>query len=196
MKLQRGRVLLRPLSPADAPQLFPLLDPVSWAGMAHIMPRSEAETRTHIGALIARENSLDFAVEFDGRFVGTTCLYDIFPGLKAEIGNTYYAHDVRGTEVNPTCKLLLLSHAFEILGVQRAALRADHRNVRSRNAILRMGATFEGTLRSFRPSHDGTLADVDYFSILAHEWPAVKEGLEARLLPPLPPLASATEILA
>ena len=55
------------------------------------------------------------------------------------------------------------------------------RNARSHAAIARLGATFEGTLRRFRPAADGTIADVDYFSVVREEWPAVRTGLEARL---------------
>ena len=83
--------------------------------------------------------------------------------------------------MNPGCKLLLFGHAFEEWALERVALRCDHRNARSHAAIARLGATFEGTLRRFRPAADGTIADVDYFSVVREEWPAVRAGLEARL---------------
>lgn len=86
-----------------------------------------------------------------------------------------------GRRLNPTVKLLLLTHAFEELQVGRVALRCDSRNRRSHDAIRRLGAAYEGTLRRFRPSAAGPVVDVDYFSVLAEEWPAVRAGLEARL---------------
>ena len=110
-----------------------------------------------------------------------TALYDPVPTVRVDVGHTVYARPVWGTEVNPACKLLLLGHAFEELGVARVGLRCDHRNTRSHQAILRLGATFEGTLRAFRKAADGTIADADYFSVTAPEWPAVRAGLEARL---------------
>jgi RimJ/RimL family protein N-acetyltransferase len=134
-------------------------------------------------SIIENPATLAFAVELRGRFVGRTTLYDLVPGLKTEIGNTIYAREVWGGEVNPAAKLLLFEHAFEVLGLQRVALRCDHRNTRSHRAILRLGATFEGTLRRFRPAADGTIADIDYFSVLREEWPAVRAGLEQRLSP-------------
>ena len=79
--------------------------------------------------------------------------------------------------------LMALTHPFDVLGVGRVALRCDHRNTRSHRAIARLGATFEGTLRRFRPAADGTVADIDYFSVLADEWPQVRACLLARIGP-------------
>ena len=75
----------------------------------------------------------------------------------------------------------MLTHAFEIWGCARVALRADARNTRSIGAITRLGATPEGVLRRHRLAPDGTLADTAYFSVVADEWPAVRAGLLARL---------------
>lgn len=145
------------------------------------LPSTDDGMADHLRPLIERSGALAFAVEKDGRFVGRTTFYDLVPGLKVEIGNTIYARDVWGSDVNPTAKILLFAHAFEQLGVGRVALRCDHRNARSHRAIERLGAVFEGTLRHFRPAADGTVADVDYFSVLRDEWPDVRDGLEARL---------------
>lgn len=101
--------------------------------------------------------------------------------MRVDIGHTIYARDVWDSQVNPAAKLLLFTYAFEQLRVERVGMRCDHRNTRSHHAITRLGAIFEGTLRRFRPAADGTIADVDYFSVIRDDWPAVREGLESRL---------------
>lgn len=179
--LRHDEITLRPLRREDGAALRALSDPAMWAGNAQPLPRTDAEMETLLGALIEAPDVLAFAVEAEGRFVGRTTLYDLLPGLRAEIGNTIYARETWGGRVNPAAKLLLLGHGFEQLGLHRIALRCDARNTRSHRAIARLGARYEGTLRSFRPAADGTLADVDYFSVLRAEWLPVRAGLEGRL---------------
>lgn len=179
--LRHGPVTLRPLRLDDAAGLISLIDEEIWAGMSRPQPRNEQEMREHLDFISAPASSLCFAVEFNGELVGQTTYYDHVPEVRVEIGNTYYARPVWGSVVNPTAKYLLLEHAFEVLEVQRVALRCDHRNVRSHGAITKLGARFEGTLRRYRPAADGSIADVDYFSVLRDEWPRVRAGLEARI---------------
>ncbi|MGP9694572.1 GNAT family N-acetyltransferase [Brachybacterium sp. AOP25-B2-12] len=178
--LTRGDVSLRPLTAQDGPALRALVDEATWAGNAQPLPATDAEMSAHLAGLVTAPGTLAFAVEQAGTLVGRTTLYDLVPGVRVEIGSTIYARRVWGTRVNPACKLLLFGHAFEVFAVQRAALRCDHRNARSHAAIRKLGARFEGTLRRFRPAADGTIADVDYFSVIAEEWPRVREGLLAR----------------
>ena len=83
--------------------------------------------------------------------------------------------------INTAAKLLLLEHGFERLNCLRIEFKADSRNLKSRNAILRIGATEEGTLRRHVICSDGHQRDTVYFSILADEWPTIKARLEARL---------------
>lgn len=180
--LRLGPVTLRPLTLEDASVLRGLIDEALWAGMSSPMPRDDAEMRVHLEALMAPKSTLAFAVELDGEVVGRTAFYDHVPGLRVEVGNTFYARHVWGGIVNPSAKLLMFGHAFDELGVERLSLRCDHRNSRSHAAIARLGARFEGTLRRFRPAADGTIADVDYFSIVREEWPEVRAGLEARVV--------------
>ena len=97
-----------------------------------------------------------------------------------KIGFTTYAPGVWGSAVNPETKLLLLGYAFERLGAGRVQLKTDVRNVRSQLAIARLGARYEGTLRRYQRRADGTVRDTVLFSILAEEWPAVRDGLLAR----------------
>lgn len=189
--------MLRPLAATDGPALRRLVDAGMWAGMSQPLPADDQAMSDHLAWLIADPSTLAFAVEADGALVGRTTLYDIIPGLRLEVGHTIYAREVWGTTVNPTAKLLLLRHAFDTLDVGRVALRCDHRNTRSHDAITRLGATFEGTLRRFRPAADGSVADVDYFSILREEWPKVRARLEARIAwsgrgPDVPPAGAVT----
>lgn len=98
-----------------------------------------------------------------------------------EIGWTWLAADAQRTSINTEAKLLMLTHAFETWRVKALRLKTDRRNERSRNAILRLGARFDGIIRAHSIGADGTVRDSAYFSILAEEWPAVRENLQARL---------------
>ena len=181
IQLSHEAVRLRPLSSQDAPSLRSIVDVEMWAGNQAPLPPDDRAMSEHLDAMIQSPTVLGFAVELEGRLVGRTTLYDIVPNLRCEIGSTIYAREVWGGVVNPTAKLLLLAHAFEELGMHRVALRCDSRNTRSHRAIARLGARYEGTLRGFRPAADGTICDVDYFSVLRHEWPAVRDGLLRRV---------------
>ena len=103
-----------------------------------------------------------------------------------EIGSTWYAPEAQGTFVNPETKLLMLRHAFEVWNVQRVQLRTDARNERSRAAIARLGASFEGVLRRAHPGsgdegrHSST-RDTAVYSIVPDEWPGVEAGLLRRI---------------
>jgi RimJ/RimL family protein N-acetyltransferase len=117
-----------------------------------------------------------------GETLGSTSFLDIDPPHRSlEIGGTWYAPQHRGTRVNPACKFLMLSHAFDTLRCQRVTIKCNAKNALSRAAIAKLGATFEGVLRSHRVQQDGRPRDTAYFSILADEWPRVREGLLARL---------------
>ena len=96
----------------------------------------------------------------------------------AEIGWTWLAPAAQRTAINSNAKLLMLEYAFETWGVRRMTLKTDARNERSRNAILRIGASFEGVLRSHMPATDGGVRDTAMYSILESEWAGVKEQLQ------------------
>ncbi len=100
----------------------------------------------------------------------------------AEIGWTWLAPSVQRTKVNTNAKLLMLEFAFETWQVQRMTLKTDARNERSRNAILRIGASFEGVLRAHMPSSDSGIRNTAMYSILASEWSDVKKRLQDFLL--------------
>jgi RimJ/RimL family protein N-acetyltransferase len=117
-----------------------------------------------------------------GSIVGTSSYLEVsLADARLEIGATAYMPAVWATKVNPDTKLLLLAHAFEALGVGRVQLKTDVRNVRSQEAIFRLGARYEGTLRRYQRRDDGTVRDSVLFSIVAEDWPAVREGLVARV---------------
>lgn len=117
-----------------------------------------------------------------GSVVGTSSYLDVsLADARLEIGSTAYAPAVWGGTVNPETKLLLMTHAFETLKVGRVQLKTDVRNVRSQQAIARLGATYEGTLRRYQRRADGSVRDTVMFSVTAEEWPGVRRGLEKRL---------------
>lgn len=99
----------------------------------------------------------------------------------AEIGATWLARSAQGTGVNTEAKLLMLRHAFESWRVQRISLRADARNQRSRTAIERLGATCEGVRRAHSRGLDGVVRSTAFYSVLAEEWPAVRDIVELRI---------------
>jgi RimJ/RimL family protein N-acetyltransferase len=107
------------------------------------------------------------------------------PGVpdSVEIGATWLAASAQRTAANTEAKLLMLTHAFEVWRVQRVQLKTDARNERSRAAIARLGARFEGILRHHMPAYGpaGGLRDSAYYSIVPAEWPAVRDRLTGRL---------------
>jgi N-acetyltransferase len=106
------------------------------------------------------------------------------PVCALEIGSTWYAASAQRSAVNTECKLLLLSRAFDEWHVLRVTFKTDARNERSRTAIARIGGQFEGVRRAHMYGSDGAIRDTAYFSIVAAEWPHVRQGLLARLGPP------------
>jgi RimJ/RimL family protein N-acetyltransferase len=128
--------------------------------------------------------ALPFAVRHRAldRIIGSTRYHNVAHSDRGvEVGFTWYSPEYWRTAVNTECKYLLLTHAFERLGCIRVELKTDARNARSRAAILRLGAKEEGTLRSKVIMRDGHRRDSVHFSILDHEWPAVKTRLEGML---------------
>jgi N-acetyltransferase len=135
---------------------------------------------------MARGQAIVFAQIWNenGRAIGSTRLLDVRPAdRQVEIGSTFLARAYWRTPANTESKLLFLSYCFERLGCVRVALKTDGRNVRSQEAIARLGAVREGVLRRHMQVR-GYQRDTVYFSILDDEWPAVKARLQARLAGP------------
>ena len=117
-----------------------------------------------------------------GRLVGSTRFMNIDrANRRVEIGSTWIAPAWQRTAVNTEAKYLMLRHAFEVWGCMRVELKTDALNQKSRNAILRIGAKEEGTLRRHLVTWTGRVRDTVYFSILDDEWADVKSALESRL---------------
>jgi RimJ/RimL family protein N-acetyltransferase len=156
------------------------------------VPRA-GETAAFVRFLQAREGLTPFAQvrQSDGAPVGCTSYGkprtrpDNGALFAVEIGWTWLAGSAQRTGINSEAKLLLMTHAFENLGVARLDLLTDSRNQRSRQAIANIGATFEGVLRNWGPSwapgEEGGLRDSAVFSVTDGEWPQVKSGLTARI---------------
>jgi len=117
-----------------------------------------------------------------GQTIGSTRFMNIDrANLRVEIGSTWIAPAWQRTAVNTEAKYLMLRHAFEVWGCMRVELKTDALNQKSRNAILRIGAKEEGTLRRHLVTWTGRVRDTVYFSILGDEWANVKSALESRL---------------
>ena len=141
------------------------------------------QTRTYIeDALAMREagNRFAFAVTdaTTGTVLGCTSYHDIVPAIKrVEIGYTWYAKRCQRTHVNSTCKLLMMTHAFETLGCHVVGWRTDNFNFASQAAIERLGARKDGVIRGHALRRDGTIRDTVIYSLRSGEWPEVKAQL-------------------
>lgn len=135
-------------------------------------------------AMQADGTSLPFAVRDrrDGAIVGATRFYRFDAEVpRILIGYTWYAQSRQRSHVNTACKLLLVDHAFGVLGCAVAGWETDILNTRSQAAIERLGAHRDGVLRAHMRRHDGTLRDTVAYSMLASEWPGLRTQLLARL---------------
>jgi RimJ/RimL family protein N-acetyltransferase len=160
------------------------------------VPNGVAAHRRYVESVLADRAAgrrLAFAtIRVDqARVAGTTSYLDPqrWPGGggkldSIEIGATWLGASAQRTVVNTEAKLLMLGHAFDVLGVHRVVLNTDARNERSRAAIARLGATFEGVLHGFRYGVEGMPRDTATFAICASEWPDVRARLEARVSAP------------
>jgi len=183
-----GRYLvLEPLAERHARDLFEVMqDEDVCRYLAWPPPKALDETLTLIRQaeeVMARRESIVFAQiwKATGRAIGSTRLLDVRPNdRQVEIGSTFLGREYWRTPANTESKLLFLRYCFETLGCVRVALKTDGRNVRSQEAIARLGAVREGTLRKHMNVR-GFQRDTVYFSILDTEWPAIRTSLTTRL---------------
>lgn len=181
--LQGESVRLEPLSAAHLPALLATAnDPALWEYTFGANPfTTEADAKRWLHQAQETPDVVAFAV-IDKRtntLAGSTRYLDISQEhRKLEIGWTFISQPFWRTHVNTEMKFLLFRHAFERWNALRVQLKAEAVNRRSRAAILRLGATYEGTLRNFRirPA-DGSIRDVSFYSVTNDEWPTVKERL-------------------
>ena len=187
VSLHGSLVSLEPLTIASVPDLAAIgLHPELW----RLQPRgilSVADMRDYVEQALAdhaRGVSLPFVIvrRTDRAILGSTRFMEIaFEHRRLEIGATWLTPAAQRTGVNVDAKLLLLSHAFESMGMQRVVLKTEATNTQSRTAILALGAVEEGTFRRHLIAENGRMRDMTYFSILDTEWPGVRERLRARL---------------
>lgn len=189
MELENPHIGLIPLREVSPDLLWEAAqDPRVWEISPAPFGRSREDLARYIREALAEEQAgraLPFAVRDlrDGKIVGSTRLADIEPlHRKAQLGYTWYMPGVWGTAVNPSCKLLLLRHAFATMGLGRIFFRINRLNTRSLAAVERLGAMREGVLRRDLLLPDGSWRDTVVLSILAEEWPRVEAKLLARLL--------------
>jgi len=162
------------------------LEPALWRSTT-IEVRSRAEMESYVKSALDAQKAgtalplviVDLAT---GRLVGTTRFHSIVPDHKRlEIGFTWVAIPWQRTGVNTEAKYLMLRHTFEKMDFIRAEFRADAENEQSRHALIRIGASEEGILRSYRISARRGIRDLAVYSILVSEWPKVRATLEAKL---------------
>ena len=180
-------VRLEPLAAGHAEALADVgLDPRLWRWIPTPV-QSRADMHRYVQTALDEQRrgvSLPFAIvdRGSGRPIGSTRYGNIEPAhRRLEIGWTWLAVSHQRTRANTEAKLLLLGHAFDVLGANRVELKTDALNEQSRNAILRLGAVQEGILRKHIVCTSGRVRDTVYFSILDTEWPSVRAGLQARL---------------
>ncbi|MEE1828120.1 GNAT family protein [Streptomyces sp. BE20] len=182
-------VRLEPLGRGHLTELWSSVgrDQDVWRWIPFAAPTTEEELGAILDLRLA-EVAAGTAVKFaavdlaSGRAVGITGFYDFSAENElVEIGGTWNARSAWRTGLNTESKLLLLTYAFEELGMGRVFWKTDALNDRSRNAILRLGATFEGIHRRDKRRDTGVWRDTAYFSMLREEWPAARARLEERL---------------
>jgi N-acetyltransferase len=167
-------------------ELYPLLsDPEVYADgyVMHRRPVSVEDSRALVTSRFLVAGRVVYAIRLvDGRLVGTSSLLEIdLANESVHLGATLYGRRWWGTAVNPEAKLLLLAHCFDDCGFGRVKIQTDALNTHSQAAIAKLGARREGVLRRHMRREDGTFRDTVVYSILADEWPDVRDGLRARL---------------
>lgn len=183
VNLSARGVRLVPLSPAhEAGLKAAAADGNLWQLRITSVPEPENVGVYIATALAMREAGERFAFavtdELTGEVMGSSSYHDILPTVKrVEIGYTWYAKRYQRTHVNSTCKLLLMTHAFETLGCNVVGWRTDNFNFASQAAIERLGAQKDGVIRGHALRRDGTIRDTVMYSMRAGEWPEAKAQL-------------------
>ena len=184
--LENRFVRLEPLAPMLEDEVRAALDcdPASWDIMVAAACGPYFDDWWHAALrAMAQGTRIAWAVRRldDGAVVGTTSLYEIKPDYRrCEVGSTFYRPEARGGPVNPSCKRLLLGHAFDG-GAVRVEILTDAINPGSQAAIRKLGARDEGVLRKHKITFKGRIRDTAQFAILDDDWPGVRARLDARL---------------
>ena len=185
--LETPRVRLEPMTANHAVDLEAAAqDGELWKLRITSVPAPGESTAYVAAALKGQEQGhmLPFVVRdvASGKIIGSTRYHDIVvPIERLEMGYTWYGKSWQRSHVNTTCKLLLMTHAFETLGAQLVGWRTDNYNFASQQAIERLGARKDGVLRHHAPRRDGTVRDTVMYSLAVGEWPEVKAHLQYQL---------------
>jgi RimJ/RimL family protein N-acetyltransferase len=182
--LEFNGVRLEPLSLAHVEGLrLAAADGELWNLRVTSVPEPH-RTQAYVHTALETKNRIAFAVVdvSTGDVLGTTSYHDILPEVdRVEIGYTWYAKSVQRSHVNTSCKLLLLSHAFDTLGCAVVGFRTDNFNHASQAAIERLGAKKDGVIRHHGARRDGTVRDTVMYSIVRGEWHEIKTHLHYQL---------------
>ncbi len=185
--LESSHVRLEPLSEAHRGELIEAIsDGELWNLFVTLVPRIEGVDEFIKNAIASHSNEdgLAFAIidKASGRVVGSTRFMKAsLTNKRVEIGFTFIAKSYQRTKINTEAKLLMLTHVFETMNLNRVELLTDYLNSSSRNAILRLGAKEEGILRNHMVMPDGRVRDSVLFSITLNEWSGVKQNLSYKL---------------
>jgi len=188
--LRGTSVRLEPLSPEHVPALMAAASADRSTYRFTLVPDQPEAMAAYVATALDEQRigrTYAFATVQHERIVGSTRFMDIdywegspVPSV-LEIGGTWLTASAQRTGVNTEAKLLMLTQAFDTWQVHRVTLKTDARNERSRRAIERIGAMFDGIRRAHVPATDGSIRDTAYYSILQVEWPAIQSTLVARL---------------
>jgi RimJ/RimL family protein N-acetyltransferase len=185
--LEFNGILLEPLDPSHADALAAAAaDGQLWQLRVTSVP-APGQEKNYIDTALkmcADGSRLPFVVRelSSGKLIGSTSYHDIIPSVsRIEIGYTWYAQAWQRSHVNTSCKILLMTHAFETLGCAVVGFRTDNFNHASRQAIESLGAKCDGVIRHHHLRRDGTVRDTVMYSVLAGEWPEIKAHLRDKL---------------
>jgi RimJ/RimL family protein N-acetyltransferase len=181
--LQNDRARLEPLNDAHFEKLLPIgLQNEIWE-FTSAKVNSESDFKKYFDTAIEekkQKTAYPFAIydKQTGQYAGSTRYGNIsFENKRLEIGWTWYHPSLQRTGLNKSCKALLLSYAFDRLGLNRVELKTSHLNLKSQGAMLKIGAVKEGVLRRHIINEDGIVRDTVYFSFIKEDWPDIKQTI-------------------
>ena len=181
--LENERARLEPLTEKHFELLLPIAMHTELWEFTGAKVRSEADFERYFDAALAEKKagtSYPFAIydKQHNQYAGCTRYGNIsFPNKRVEIGWTWYHPALQRTGINKACKFLLLSFGFEALGLNRIELKTSVLNLKSQDAMLKIGAVKEGVLRSHMINEDGLVRDTMYFSFINKDWYETKETI-------------------
>ena len=185
--LQNDLVLLRPMQLEDAAAVAKVAtDERIWEHIAYTLA-TEEDVTNYVQKQVALTEKGERIVlviidKITNKIIGSTSIYDFSEEhAHCEIGSTWITPAYWRTAINTNCKYLLMQHIFEEMNFNRVQIKTDNLNLRSQQAIERIGAKFEGRLRRHMRRKDGSLRDTMMYSIIREEWPEVKTILENRI---------------